>query len=86
MFLTDNASEAYRDRCEFWVTESVPKPFRRLRQRESNPLILTGHGLSVRVDKGCLLVRGRQHALSSGTAAVAIFPGWLGHSAHTRGY
>jgi CRISP-associated protein Cas1 len=39
------------------LEESAPESSRRLRERESKPLILTGHGLSLRVDKGCLLVR-----------------------------
>lgn len=33
------------------------KTTRLRREREKNPLVLTGHGLSIRVDKGCLLVR-----------------------------
>ena len=44
-------------RSRFWLEESEPKANRRLRERESSPLILTGHGLSLRVDNGCLLVR-----------------------------
>jgi CRISPR-associated protein Cas1 len=57
MLPADGASTAYRDRCTFWLEESAPKFSRRLRERESNPLILTGHGLSLRVEKGCLLIR-----------------------------
>jgi CRISP-associated protein Cas1 len=57
MVPADGASEAYRDRCEYWGTEFVPKTPRRLRARESTPLVLTGHGLSLRVGRGCLLVR-----------------------------
>jgi CRISPR-associated protein Cas1 len=50
-------SEAYANRCAFWIAESAPKLPRRVREREQRPLILTGHGLSLRVDKGSLLVR-----------------------------
>ena len=50
-------SDAYPNRCAFWVAESAPKFSRRIREREQRPLILTGHGLSLRVDKGSLLVR-----------------------------
>jgi CRISP-associated protein Cas1 len=53
----DEAHSAYRDRCAFWIAESEPKIPRRAREREAAPLVLTGHGLSLRVDKGCLLVR-----------------------------
>jgi CRISP-associated protein Cas1 len=44
-------------RSRFWLQASDEKEPRRRRQRETSPLVLTGHGLSVRVDKGCLLVR-----------------------------
>ena len=50
-------SDAYPNRCAFWVAESAPKFSRRIREREQRPLILTGHGLSLRGDKGSLLVR-----------------------------
>jgi CRISPR-associated endonuclease Cas1 len=50
-------SHTYANRCAFWIAESAPKFSRRLREREAIPLILTGHGLSLRVDKGSLLVR-----------------------------
>ena len=50
-------SDAYATRCAFWVAESAPEFSRRVREREQRPLILTGHGLSLRVDKGSLLVR-----------------------------
>ena len=50
-------SDAYANRCAFWIAESAPKFSRRVREREQRPLILTGHGLSLRVDKGSLLVR-----------------------------
>jgi len=53
----DYESAGYGDRCEFWIAQSEPKISRRLREREATPLILTGHGLSLRVDRGCLLVR-----------------------------
>lgn len=53
----DSDSKAYSQRCEFWVSESTPARSRRVREREPTPLILTGHGLSIRVDKGCLLIR-----------------------------
>ncbi len=47
----------WRERCAFWNAQCAPpSKGRRLRERESTPLILTGHGLSLRVDKGCLLV------------------------------
>ena len=50
-------SNSYANRCAFWIAQSAPKFSRRVREREQRPLILTGHGLSLRVDKGSLLVR-----------------------------
>ena len=44
-------------RCEHWISESEPKISRRRRDREPNALILSGHGLSIRVHRGTLVVR-----------------------------
>lgn len=44
-------------RSEFWLAEGSNKSIRKRRERENHPLILTGHGLSLRVDQGSLLVR-----------------------------
>jgi CRISP-associated protein Cas1 len=61
MYALDDVSavddpHAYANRCEFWIAESAAEFSRRLRERETSALILTGHGLSLRVDKGSLLV------------------------------
>lgn len=45
-------------RCRYWIAESETKVSRRSRERESNPLILNGHGLSIRVHRGTLVIRG----------------------------
>jgi CRISPR-associated protein Cas1 len=55
--LDQPAHSTWRDRCEFWIAESDPKAARRLRDREGASLILTGHGLSLHVNKGSLVVR-----------------------------
>lgn len=55
--LFGEVSTSYGDRCAFWMAESEPKFSRHVREREAAPLILTGHGLSLRVEKGSLLVR-----------------------------
>lgn len=52
-----SAAAAWAARSHFWLTESDEKQPRRRRERETKPLVLTGHGLSIRVDKGCLLIR-----------------------------
>jgi CRISPR-associated protein Cas1 len=77
MVPADGASKAYRDRCEFWGTEFVPKTARRLRARESNPLVLAGHGLSLRIDRGCLLVRDGNTHYPAKHRQWRFFPGAL---------
>ena len=46
----------WADRSRYWL-DSVQKhtPKRKRRERQSNPLILTGHGISIAVDKSTLL-------------------------------
>lgn len=52
------AADGWLTSCHYWManTQSA-NPSRRRRERETRPLILAGHGLSIRVDKGSLLVR-----------------------------
>lgn len=47
----------WASRSAYWLAESEPKHTRKRRQREEHPLFLTGHGMSIRVDKGCLIVK-----------------------------
>ena len=45
-------------RSEFWISEiAVSKPKRRKRERNSSPLILCGHGVSMRIENGALVIR-----------------------------
>jgi CRISPR-associated protein Cas1 len=55
--LDESTLASWRYRSAFWLAETSKKSVRRVREREAHPLILTGHGLSLRVDKGCLCVR-----------------------------
>jgi CRISP-associated protein Cas1 len=49
---------AWRDRCEYWSELPTEKKHRGRPARHSvRPLILTGHGVRLKVDQGCLLVR-----------------------------
>jgi CRISP-associated protein Cas1 len=49
---------AWAERCEYWTERPIEKKQRGRPPRHSNqPLILTGHGLRLRVDQGCLLVK-----------------------------
>jgi len=53
---SDNSDWAIRS--EFWLSEYVQSlPKRKLRQRNPAPLILNGHGVSLRVDGGALVIR-----------------------------
>src|ERR1039457_5237117 len=54
--ITDDV--AWADRCNYWLKKVAPKS-RQFVQRAGirQPLILTGHGVNLRVEKGSLLVR-----------------------------
>jgi CRISPR-associated protein Cas1 len=74
----------WASRCCFWLRESAPRVDRRVREREQRPLILTGHGLSLRVDKGCLLVQdgnthypAKRHELRFFNGALDIPPAFF---------
>ena len=48
----------WAERCGYWLKAlEAGKPKRKRRERETQPLILNGHGLSVSVDKGTLIIR-----------------------------
>lgn len=50
--------DIWSGRCDHWITEiRRATGRRRLRERQQEPLILCGHGVSLRVDGGTLLVR-----------------------------
>jgi len=55
-FVSDN--DEYAIRSENWISEltDLQKP-RRLRERNPNPLILTGHGNSLRIENGTLVIK-----------------------------
>jgi CRISP-associated protein Cas1 len=73
----DTVSASYRERCEHWIAESEPKISRRLRDREQMSLVLTGHGLSLRVEKGSLLVRDGNTHYPAKERQWRFFPGAL---------
>lgn len=56
--LTSADHDEWAARCRFWLAEyeaSIPK--RKRRERQAHPLILTGNGISMRVDRGGLVIR-----------------------------
>lgn len=57
--LPKSSRDEWAYRCSYWSLSDRcgVTSRRRRRERETVPLILTGHGLSIRVDKSCLLIR-----------------------------
>lgn len=48
----------WADRCAHWLDlAKAEHPKRKLRQRNPNPLILCGHGASMRIENGALVIR-----------------------------
>jgi CRISP-associated protein Cas1 len=73
----DITSTIYRDRCAFWIAESEPKISRRLKDHEATSLVLIGHGLSLSVEKGSLLVQDGNTHYPAKPRAWRFFPGAL---------
>ena len=70
-------ADSWPDRCRYWIAESEPKISRRRREREPNTLILNGQGLSIRVDRGCLVVRDGNTHYPSDASTWRFFTGSL---------
>ena len=55
---SENDGSEWAERCGYWLKAlETGKPKRKRRERQSQPLILNGHGLSVSVDKGRLIIK-----------------------------
>jgi len=67
----------WADRCCYWSEKVDATPTRKTRERRSEPLVLTGHGLSLRVDRGCLIVKGGNTHYPADTRAGRFFKGSL---------
>src|SRR6516164_3482777 len=57
---SETRGEDWHRQSEHWQAQNILKAInqRRFRRAERKPLILAGHGMSLRVDNGALLVRG----------------------------
>lgn len=74
---TENSSE-WAERCGFWMRSAeTAKPKRRLRQRNPAPLILNGHGISLRIENGALVIRDGLTHYPQEQARYRFFPGSL---------
>lgn len=67
----------WAERCEYWLTKSESGVKRKRRERRTEPLVLTGHGLSVRVDKECLIVKGGNTHYPAEARELRFFRGSL---------
>lgn len=57
-FAADPTADDWADRSACWLQISdIEKPARKPRQRNPTPLILNGHGVSLRIENGALVVR-----------------------------
>lgn len=75
-FQTDSE---WADRSKYWLEQATgSQPKRRRRERQTAPLILTGHGLSIRVDKSCLLIRDGNTHYPAERREWRFFKGGLG--------
>lgn len=54
----DSNTDEWAIRSEYWLSEyTQSRPIRKLRQRNPAPLILNGHGASLRIEGGALVIR-----------------------------
>jgi len=74
---TEAVETEWHDRCRYWATKADVTPARRRRERRTVPLIVTGHGLSVRINKGCLIVKGGNTHYPAEVGELRFFRGSL---------
>lgn len=55
---SNEIADEWAIRSEFWMSQNIQKKGkRRIRERSSRPLILTGHGTGLRIEAGTLVIR-----------------------------
>ncbi|MFC7291188.1 CRISPR-associated endonuclease Cas1 [Hirschia litorea] len=75
---TDNISHEWPNRCNYWLDKYQSfLPIRKRRERENQPLILTGHGLSLKVDKARLIVKDGNTHYPNKNRELSYFKGEL---------
>lgn len=76
--LDNDDHDEWAERCRYWLGEyeaSIPK--RKRRERQAHPLILTGNGISMRVDRGALVIRDGLTHYPQDIKEHRFFPGGL---------
>ncbi|WP_420331927.1 CRISPR-associated endonuclease Cas1 [Oceanicaulis alexandrii] len=71
-------SGEWAERCRYWLEQyeaSIPK--RKRRERQAHPLILTGNGLSLRVNRGSLVIKDGLTHYPQEKKEYRFFPGQL---------
>src|SRR3979490_232544 len=67
---------AWAERCQYWASPTVAKKGRGAPPRRTHkPLVLTGHGLGLRVEQGTLLVKNGFTHYPQVQAIHRFFPG-----------
>jgi hypothetical protein len=70
------ANSSWAERGEFWNSQTAKAaPKRRKRERNSSPLILCGHGISLRVERHTLVIRDGFTHYPQDQATYRYFPG-----------
>ena len=73
---SDEIADDWAIRSEFWASQILkPKKKRLKRERNSEPLILCGHGISLRVENGTLVIRDGFTHYPQRQAIHRYFPG-----------
>jgi CRISP-associated protein Cas1 len=76
IYSDDAHSLDWAERCQFWIENRSDAPPKRKRsERNSQPLILCGHGVSLRVENGSLIIRDGFTHYPQQQAAHRYFPG-----------
>jgi CRISPR-associated protein Cas1 len=71
------SGDEWSERCRYWAATVDATPVRKRRERRTEPLVLTGHGLSIRVDKSCLIVKGGNTHYPAEARELRFFKGSL---------
>lgn len=74
-FEPDKSADDWAIRSEFWASQTPKRKKRLKRERNSIPLILCGHGISLRVEHGALVIRDGFTHYPQQRASHRFFPG-----------